>query len=137
MFCNVGVCSRKVIPIPSEICQLSLGQLMPVAHTNLGNLHDVAVEYPHSRVIEIELDHEVSVWLDQLRISSLRVARVDNRSVPSAQAFREDLHVMSMDVHRVRCRETDTVHDNADRCVCAHVVDCSLRWEVEVVDLCL
>ena len=97
----------------------------------------MTVEHPHARVIEIELHNEVSIRTNELSVSSLWVTRVDDGSVPRAYSFGEDLHVVTVHVHWVRSGEADAGQDNADGGVCAHVVDCSFLWEVEVVELCL
>lgn len=95
---------------------------------------DVAVHRPDTRVVELDLHDEVAVRADELRVATLRVARVDDLAVPLAHALGQDVHVVAVRVHGVRGREADAVHDDADGFRVAHVEDLLVFGEVGGAD---
>jgi len=95
---------------------------------------DVAVHRPHARVVELDLDDEVTAGADELGVAALRVLGVDDLAVPGSGAFGEDVHVVAVGVHGVRSREADAVHDDADGFGVAHVEGVEALCEVGLAD---
>jgi len=91
----------------------------------------VAVEWPGTRVVGVDLKNHVSVALEELHITTLGVEGVDNGfSVPFTNAFVENEHVVSMEMDRVSCAN-QVVEDNPNRGVRAKVIDVPL-WVIRV-----
>jgi len=119
----------------------------------------VTVQRPHARVVEVDLDDEVAVRPDELRVATLWVGLVDDRrAVPASDALGEDLHVVAVDVpgeihmlasverlehrrgrgwysHWMRRWEADGGHDDTDGAVGAEVDHLLLCGEVVVAQL--
>lgn len=63
---------------------------------------NVTVEGPDTPVVKLDLNDEVAVGLDKLGVAALGVIGVcDGDTVPGSDTFTEDLHVESVNVHRV------------------------------------
>lgn len=79
-----------------------LGLLKQVDVHALGSVpRDVAVDRPDARVVELDLHNKVAAGADELGVTALRVAGVDELAVPLAGAFGEDVHVVAVGVHGV------------------------------------
>ncbi len=96
---------------------------------------DVAMEGTDPRVIGLVLDDEVArlatvgaAGLEQLDVAPLRVLDVLHGAVPGADAFGEDVEVVSVEVHGVGGGEV-VADDDADGGVGAEVVDVPLGVE--------
>ena len=65
---------------------------------------DVAMERPDARVIRGDLPDQVTICSHELHVSSLRVRLSGNgNAVPISVTFVKDLHVVSVQMHGVRC----------------------------------
>lgn len=93
---------------------------------------DVTVERPNTWIICVVLEDKVAIGTHHLDISALWVRRVnDSCSVVIAWPFGEDLHVVSVEMHRVRGGRV-VVDDHADGAVTAEVLHVPFGWECEV-----
>lgn len=83
------------------------------------------MQRPHAGVVGVDLDDKIAGRvrraLQELHIAPLRVLRVGDRSVPGAEAFRQDPEVVAVEVHGVRERGA-VADDEADGGVGAEVV---------------
>ena len=87
------------------------------------------MQRPHAGVVGVDLDDKIAGRvrraLQELHIAPLRVLRVGDRSVPGAEAFRQDPEVVAVEVHGVRERGA-VADDEADGGVGAEVVNVPL-----------
>lgn len=60
---------------------------------------NMTVEHPHARIVEVELDNEISIRTNKLGVSPLWIAWVDDSSIPGTNTLGEDLHVVAVHVH--------------------------------------
>lgn len=91
---------------------------------------DMAVKWPHTRIVGIEFQHEKArlvshSGLYQLRVSPLRVYRVDY-AIELAYTFGYDPEIVAVKMHRVGDKVHVVVQHNADRAVFTKVVDVPL-----------
>ena len=63
------------------------------------------MERPNSGILCIKLKDQVPVPWQQLDIPTLRVLWIDNGAVPTPNSDTEDLHILTMEMHRMRNRE--------------------------------
>jgi len=113
---------------------------------------NVAMQRPNPRVIEVELQYEISWDEDgvigcargrfdrvrkQLNIATLRVLWIRDCSIPFAVTEREDPHVMTMEVHGVRRRESVVLqmHSYGSGFV-AKIIEIILRWKGRIASVC-
>lgn len=90
---------------------------------------DVAMEGPHTGVIEVVLEDGIG-WgrgvlglLQELHVTANRVLAVGDGAIPGAEALLKNPEVVAMQVHRMtRLREV-VVHDETDRLCVLEVVD--------------
>lgn len=99
----------------------------------------MAVERPDTGVILIPLHNEIArgagaAGRHHLDVAALRVAGADDAAVPLADAELQDLHVVAVEVDRVRGFVV-VVDDDADGGVCAEVVDVARLVEGHLVGL--
>ena len=91
---------------------------------------DVAVEWPHPRVIRLVLQDDVTgvagaASLHELRVAALGVLLMRDGAVPGARAFGQNVEVVAVKVHGVG-GDHFVFHDQADGGVGAEVVDVPL-----------
>lgn len=144
---------RRVGCLPCRVCgagvgdgrgDLDLGDLVRSfqqqnAHARRQVPRNVAVERPHPGVVLRVLDDLVvgrpvfGSGPRHVDVAAGWVRWVDDRAVPRALAFGQDLEVVSVDVHWMRCWEG--VDDDDSHCFTgAGQVDVSLRWEIDSRD---
>ena len=63
---------------------------------------DMAMKRPHARIDGIVLHDYIPTRLHQLDVSALRVRGVDDAAAPGARALAQHVHVVAVQVHRVR-----------------------------------
>ena len=56
---------------------------------------NVAVEWPDTWVVEVDLHDEVAIGTNELGIAALRVGSVDDCAVPLAYPFSQDVKVVT------------------------------------------
>jgi len=84
-----------------------------------------------TRVIKLNLHNQIPIRPDNLRITTHRVRRIhDGSPVPAAHTLGENLHIVAVDMHRMRGGKTDGSQDQAEDGGVAHVVDLALGSEV-------
>ena len=96
---------------------------------------NMAMKRPYSRVVCVILKHKIPGHgaipvrrLHQLHVSSLGVMDVLNGAIPGAGALGEDVEVVAVKVHGMRCGEMIADND-ADGGITAEVVHVPLRVE--------
>ena len=63
----------------------------------------MAMERPDARIVKVILHDEVPVCAHELHVAALRIVGIDDRgAIPVSVAFGEDLHIVSVKVHRMR-----------------------------------
>ena len=87
---------------------------------------DMAVKGPYAGIDGIVLCDDIPVWLQQLHVAPLRVAAVHDTAVPGADAFVQHVHVVAMQMHRVRRRGV-VLDDETHRGRAAGVVNAPFR----------
>lgn len=97
---------------------------------------DMAMQRPHARVVGVVLDDDEAgggprAGLDELHVPALRVGRVHNGTVPCANAFRENVEVVSVQMHGVGGAAV-VFDDDAHAVVGAEVVDIPLLTVVSI-----
>ena len=63
---------------------------------------DMAMERPNARIDRVVLHNDISVRRQQLHIASLWIPTVHDTAVPRARAFVQHVHVVPVQMHRVR-----------------------------------
>lgn len=108
------------------VCHL----VWPLQHGNVEPRGDVpgdmAMKRPRARVVCNEGEHRVRTVRSQLRVTTLRVLRPHNGTIPLARAYRFDQVVVPVQMHRVRSWGL-VVDDDANRLGCAKVLHVPLR----------
>lgn len=85
---------------------------------------DMAVERPHPRIRQVDLQHDVAERRHNLRVPALRVGGVGDGAVPLAGALGKDVEVVAVDVHGVGGTvDAFGFDDEADGRVAVHVVE--------------
>lgn len=89
--------SRKRRPVPTLLVESAGNSQVPNLRRIFDDLdeqsaaqvpRDVAVERPHSRIVRIDLDDDVTIGSQHLRVSSLRVVGAHNGlAIPCTTAF--------------------------------------------------
>lgn len=91
---------------------------------------DVAMQWPHARVVGVVLNGEVAgrgrrAGLKELHVPALRVGPMHNGAVPGANAFRKHVEIVSVQMHRVSGARV-VFDDDAHAVIVAEVVDVPL-----------
>lgn len=60
-----------------------------------------SLEWPHSRVVGVELHHDEPLGPDLLNITALRIVTVRDDAVPRPCALSQDVHVVAVEMDRV------------------------------------
>ena len=93
---------------------------------------NMAMESPHAGVRRIKLQHQVSTRPHNLHISSYGVPWAgDGLAIPVARARRQDVEVVSVEVHRVRPRAV-VIHHDPDRFGVAKIPDVPHLGETQI-----
>ena len=134
---GVGVCVPIAASLANGVWDDSLRDLVRSLHDvdvqSAGHVPcDVTMEGPHTWVVRDELDHNkarsgrVQRALNDLHITSLRVGLVDNGAVPCALALRQDVEVVTVQMHGMR-RAAEVLHHEPNASIGPKVVDVPLR----------
>lgn len=94
---------------------------------------DMAMEWPHPRVICEVLQHDIprrgsGTRLHELHVTALGVLLVDDCTVPGSDALGQDVEIVAVKMHGVGGRE-GVLDDDTDRAVVSEVVDIPLGVE--------
>ena len=113
----------------------------PLSHTPRMTYHNIHIKpagnmpgnmtmkRPHARIRRIDLHDYITQRLQKLHVPPLRVSRIHNgTAVPLPYPFGQNIHVVSVQVHRMCCGRW-VRYDEADCGVAAGVVDVPFRVE--------
>lgn len=97
---------------------------------------NMTMQWPSSRVICLDLKHDMLTSRKLLYVSSLRIGGVDNSTIPVPRALMEDHEIVAMHVHWMRREANWIVNHEGDGIVGVVVVDVPFRRVGKVSHIC-